>query len=104
MAKMKKFMAVHRDPNISWGKIEENWVKSANVETATWIRTCYNKHVGVRYCVWLSPDIEKLKSVFKDLNVTYESLLEVEETVPDLWGDKWEDHLSADSKSDTLGF
>ena len=104
MAKVKKFMAVHKDPNISWKKVEENWAKAANVETATWIRTCFNKKEGVRYCVWLAPDFEKLEMVFNDLGITYESLLEVEETVPDLWGAKWKDHLAVDSKSDTLAF
>lgn len=104
MAKMKKYMVVHRDPKSSWKKIEENWAKSANVETATWLRTCFNKKEGVRYCVWLSPNEKKLKSVFKNLGVTYESLMEVEETIPDLWGSKWKKHLTADSKSDTLGF
>jgi len=104
MAKMKKFMAVHRDPKISWKMVEENWAKSARVEEATWIRTCYNKNVGVRYCVWMAPDAETLKSVFKNLDVTYESLLEVEETIPDLWGKQWEEHLKAESKSDTLAF
>ena len=104
MAQIKKFMAVHRDPNISWEAVEENWAKAANVEAATWIRTCYNKKEGVRYCVWLAPDVEKLKSVFSDLGVTYESLLEVEETIPDLWGYKWKEHLDAELKSDTLAF
>ncbi len=104
MAKIKKFMAVHRDPNISWEKIEENWAKAANVEAATWIRTYYSKKEGVRYCLWLAPDAEKLKSVFNDLGIIYESLLEVEETIPDLWGHKWKEHLAAESKSDTLAF
>jgi hypothetical protein len=31
-------------------------------------------------------------------------MLEVEETVPDLWGKKWKEHLAAESKADTLGF
>jgi hypothetical protein len=104
MAKIKKVMAVHIDPNISWEKVEENWAKAANVEAATWIRTCYSKKEGVRYCLWLAPDAEKLKSVFNDLGITYESLLEVEETIPDLWGQKWKEHLAAESKSDTLAF
>jgi len=42
--------------------------------------------------------------VFKKLGVTYQSLLEIEETVPDLWGRKWKEHLTADAKSSTLGF
>jgi len=104
MAKMKKFMAVHRDPEISWKAVEENWAKSARVEEATWIRTSYNKNLGVRYCVWMAPDAETLKSVFESLGVTYESLLEVEETIPDLWGEKWQEHLTAESESDTLAF
>lgn len=104
MSKMKKFMAVHRDPEISWEKVENNWAKSASVESATWIRTYFNRNEGVRYCTWMASDLEQMKSVFNDLGVTYESLLEVEETVPDLWGKKWEEHLAADAKSDTLGF
>ncbi|RPI70808.1 MAG: DUF4242 domain-containing protein [Ignavibacteriales bacterium] len=104
MAKLKKYMAVHKDPKISWKKVEENWAISANIDVATWLRTYFNKNEGVRYCVWLSPDAKKLKSVFKNLGVTFESLMEVEETVPDLWGDKWKKHLVADSKSATLGF
>ena len=43
MAKMLKYMVVHKDPNITWDQIEENWSKLANVETATWVRTCFNK-------------------------------------------------------------
>lgn len=104
MARMKKFMVIHRDPNISWKKVEGNWAKAANVESATWIRTFFNKKDGVRYCVWFSPRAEKLASVFKDLGVNYESILEVEETIPDLWGEKWRKHLDEDAKSDTLAF
>lgn len=104
MAGMKKFMVVHRDPGASWDKIQENWVKLANVKSARWIRTCFNRQEGVRYCVWLSPDEDKLKSIFKELEVSWESMLEVEETVPDLWGAKWEEHLAAEAKADTLGF
>jgi len=28
MKKMKNFMVVHRDPEVSWDKIEENWSKA----------------------------------------------------------------------------
>lgn len=104
MAKAKKFMVYHKDPKVSWKKIEENWARSANIETATWVRTYYNKKEKVRYCLWLAPDEKNLEKVFKKLGVSYESLIEIEETVPDLWGKKWKDHLSADSKSATLGF
>ncbi len=43
MAKMSKYMVTHINPDVSWEKVEENWAKLANVETASWIRTCYNK-------------------------------------------------------------
>lgn len=101
---MKKFMVVHRDPNITWQDVEANWAKSAAVESPTWIRTYYNKKRGVRYCVWLAPDEATLKSTFKDLKVAFETLIDVEETVPDLWGESWKKHLSKESKSDTLAF
>jgi hypothetical protein len=103
MKQMKKFMVVHRDPTIPWSKVEENWRKLANVESATWIRTCYNKEKGVRYCVWLAPDESELNKLFSGLNISWESMLEVQETVPDLWGEKWEAHLEAEATADTLG-
>ena len=104
MAKMLKFMAVHNDPNITWDKIEENWSKLANVETVTWIRTCFNKKMGVRYCLWLAPNEDALKSIFSNMNISFESIIEVEETVPDLWGRKWDEHLKAEEKASTLAF
>ena len=104
MAKLLKYMVVHKDPDISWDKIEENWGKLAKVEEATWVRTCFNREKGVRYCVWLAPTEEVLKSIFKELNTSYESIMQVEETVPDLWGKKWEEHLKAEEKSSTKGF
>ena len=105
MAQLKKFMVVHRDPNISWEKVEENWIKLAKVEGGKWIRTCFNKKEGVRYCVWMAQNEEDLKKIFDDLHVSWESMLEVEETVPDLWGKKkWEEHLAAEAFADTKGF
>jgi hypothetical protein len=104
MAKMAKYMVVHKDPKITWDKIEENWGKLANVEKATWVRTCFNREKGVRFCVWLAPDEAVLQSIFDELGVAYESITAVEETVPDLWGKKWEEHLAAEAKASTLGF
>jgi len=104
MAKLTKFMVVHRDPNVSWEKVEKNWRKLANVESATWVRTCFNKKEGVRYCVWLASTADDLKKIFAELNISWESMMEVEETVPDLWGKKWDEHLAAEEKADTLGF
>ena len=104
MAKLLNYMVVHKDPDISWDKIEENWGKLAMVEEATWVRTCFNKEKGVRYCVWLAPTEEVLKSIFKELNISYESIMQVEETVPDLWGKKWEEHLKAEKTASTKVF
>jgi hypothetical protein len=104
MAQMKRFMIVHVTPKTEWKKVEENWAKLAVVETATWVRTCFNKEKGVRYCIWLAPDEKTLSSIFKELDIAYESIIEVEETVPDLWGKRWQEHLKAEAKSSTLGF
>lgn len=104
MNKMLKYMVVHADSHVPWEKVEENWAKLANVENATWVRTCYNKEKGVRYCVWLAPSAKVLATIFEELDIAYESIIEVEETVPDLWGKKWQEHLEADATADTLGF
>ena len=101
---MRKYMVVHRAPELSWNVVEENWRKLANVETATWITTYFNAKGGVRFCVWLAPDMEELKKVFTDLGISWESMIEVEETTPDMWGKKWKQHLKAEATADTLGF
>ncbi len=41
---MKKFMAVHKEPELSWEIVEENWRKLAKVETAEWVKTYYNQN------------------------------------------------------------
>jgi len=60
--------------------------------------------MGVRYCLWLAPSEDALKSIFSNMNISFESIIEVEETVPDLWGKKWEQHLKAESEASTLAF
>lgn len=105
MTKMTKFMVYHNDPVISWDQVEKNWRKLATVEKASWVRTYFNKEKGMRYCLWLAPSKEELQEIFDDLNISLESIVEVEETIPDLWGSKkWKEHLKAESAADTLAF
>lgn len=105
MAKMTKFMVFHNAPDIQWENVEKNWRKLAEVEDAEWIRTYYNKEKGMRYCLWLAPSEKKLKNIFDNFSVNFETITAVEETVPDLWGRKrWKEHLAADAKADTLAF
>ena len=101
---MKKFMAVHKEPELSWEIVEKNWRKSAQIETAKWVKTYYNQKEGIRFCVWLAPGMEALQKIFSDMDISWESMYEVEETKPDLWGEKkWKEHLEAESTADTLG-
>ena len=54
--------------------------------------------------MWLAPDMEALQKIFSDMDVSWESMYEVEETKPDLWGEKkWKEHLEAEATADTLG-
>lgn len=97
-------MAVHKELALSWQIVEENWRKLAQVESAVWVKTYYNQKEGVRFCVWRAPDMEALKETFSDTDVSWESMYEVEETKPDLWGEKrWKEHLEAEATADTLG-
>jgi hypothetical protein len=100
---MRTYMVVHRAPELSWEIVQKNWRKLARVESATWITTYFNVDAGVRYCVWKASDTATLKSIFDELGVSFESMIEVEETRPDMWGKKWEEHLEAETTADTLG-
>jgi len=44
-----------------------------------------------------------LQNIFTDLNISWESMVEVAETVPDMWGGRWQTHLEAEATADTLG-
>ena len=103
MKNMKRFMAYHHDPDLDFNVVQENWRKLANVESATWIRTCYNEKKNIRYCIWLAPSKEELKKIFTNMGVSWETIVEVKETVPDLWGKKWEEHLAAEATASTKG-
>lgn len=103
MAKFKKYMVVHNNPGIDCKVVQANWRKLARVENATWERTYFNEKKGMRYCVWRSDNDKDLMKIFNDMNVSWEAIIPVEETVPDLWGEKWQEHLEADKAADTLG-
>ena len=104
MAHKTKFMVVHNDPHISWTEVEKNWRALANIESAAWVSTFFNKKEGVRYCLWLASDENQLKGIFDEFKVSWESILAVEETTPDIWGRKWREHLVQEEKADTLAF
>ncbi len=96
-------MVVHRAPQLSWEIVEKNWRKSANIESATWITTYFNVEEGVRYCLWNAPDKAALEKIFGNLEISFESIAEVEETKPHKWGKKWVTCLEADATAETLG-
>ena len=100
---MKKFMVYHHDPDVDCNVVQANWRKLTRVESGTWIRTYFNEEKGMRFCHWLAPDEETLKNIFTRMNVSWETIVEVQETIPDLWGEKWEEHLAAERSADTKG-
>jgi hypothetical protein len=101
---MNKYMVVHKEPELSWESVEENWRKLAQVEHAKWVTTFYNQKEGIRFCIWLAPDMETLHKVFTDIGVSWESMHEIFETKPDMWGEeRWKEHIEAEASADTLG-
>ena len=102
MAKLKKYLVVHENPGIDCNIVQANWRKLATVETATWVRTYFNEEKGMRYCLWLAQDKDQMKKIFDEMDVSWESIVQVEETVPDLWGEGWNKHLEAEKSADTL--
>jgi hypothetical protein len=102
MKKMKNFMVVHRDPQVPWQKVEENWSKMVDLEAATWLRTYYNVNEKVRFCLWLAPNAEALEKIFADFQIRWESISEVEETIPDIWAKKYRAQMEAEEREDTV--
>jgi hypothetical protein len=103
MAKMKKFMVVHHNPGLDCKVLQGNWRKLAKVESASWMRTYFNEKEGMRYCIWMATGEEDLKKIFTEIGVSWEAIMPVEETVPDLWGEAWIEHLEKEATADTLG-
>ena len=103
MANFNKYMMVHNNPGIDCDEVQANWRKMAAVETATWIKSYFNEEKGMRYCIWLAASEEVLKNIFTEIGINWDSIVQVEETVPDLWGEKWHEHLEKDAVADTLG-
>ena len=104
MEDLKRFMVVHKDPEIKWEHVERNWRKLAQLRAAKWERTYFNRLAGARFCVWIASSDQVLEKVFKDLEIAFESIIEVEETVPDLWGKRWQEHLAEEEQADTKAF
>ena len=94
MSKTNKYMMIHNSPGVDWEVVKENWRKLAGVEAATWIKTYYNKETGMRFCIWLAPTEEVLKDICTELGISWESITQVEETVPDVWKGNWADDLA----------
>ena len=83
---MKTFMAVHKAPKLSWDIVEKNWRKLAEEKSVKWIITYYNVDECLRYCVWQAQDRTALEKTFGDLDISFESIKEVKETRPEMWG------------------
>ncbi|MBI9085321.1 MAG: DUF4242 domain-containing protein [Desulfobacterales bacterium] len=103
MTKFNKYIAVHHNPGIDCKVVQANWRELAKVESAKWIRTYFDEDSGRRFCIWLAPDEAEVKKIFDEIGVSYEYILPVEETSPDLWGEKWQEHLQKDAVADNLG-
>jgi hypothetical protein len=101
---MPKYMVTHRSPELNWRIVEKNWSELAGFEHAQWVKTYFNVEEGVRYCVWLARDIGKLKQAISFLDISWELILEVEETTPDMWDWKRKEHIKTETVADTLGF
>lgn len=58
-----------------------------------------NQYAGFTVC--RCPD--RGKNVFTEMDVSWETIVAVEETTPDLWGEKWQEHLLVEATADTKG-
>jgi len=102
--KLYKFMMVHKNIEVDCKDVQSKWRKLADLGVGTWERTYTNEDKGVRYCIWIAESEEALKNIFTEIGISWESILMVEETKPDLWGEKkWKEHLEREAVASTLG-
>ncbi len=101
--KFHKFMMVHSNFDIDCEEVQASWRKLADREVGVWVRTYTNEEKSIRYCIWLAQSEETLKNIFTEIGVSWDSILQVDETTPDLWGEKWQEHLEREAVADTLG-
>ena len=103
MANVNKYMVIHNNPGIDCNEVQANWREMAAVKAATWVNSYYNEEKGLRYAIWLAPKDDDLKNILSDIGTKWESVIPVVETSPDMWGEKWEEHLARDATADNLG-
>jgi uncharacterized protein DUF4242 len=103
MSKLNKYMMVHNTPGIDCEEVQANWRKLAKIEAGAWLRTYYNEEKGIRYCLWMTQSEEELKNIFIEIGISWDTITPVEEIIPDLWGEKWNEHLKNDVVADNLG-
>ncbi len=102
-AKLNKFMMVHSNLDTDCKEVQASWRKLADTGVGVWVRTYTNEEKSLRYCIWLASSEEALKNIFTEIGLSWDSIVPVEETTPDLWGEKWQEHLEREAVADTLG-
>jgi hypothetical protein len=103
MAIMNTYLMVHNNPDIDCEEVQARWRKIATDKAGKWVKSYVNEGQNTRYCIWMASDIEDLKNIFTELGISWESIIQVDEIVPDMWGEKWQEHLEIDATADTLG-
>ncbi len=82
---MAYYLVVHNEPSVPKETIESRWIELALEHRAFWRKTWHNLGVGKRFCWWDATDKEILEQIFKEHDITWESITEVNLTAPADW-------------------
>lgn len=82
---MPKFLAIHNESNIDRVLLESRWTEIAKDPRADWQLTLFSEDPGERYSEWDAPDRYAIETIFRDLEIGWSEILEVEVTSPSEW-------------------
>jgi hypothetical protein len=83
--KMAYYLSIHYEPSVPREKVEGRWIELARERRALWVRTWFNLHVGKRFCWWDAPDKDALEEIFRDHDIPWDEIVQVEHTTPADW-------------------
>ncbi len=82
---MTKFLTIHEETDVDRVRLESRWTEIAADPRADSQMTLFNMDLGERFCEWDAPSAEILEEIFRELNIKWTEILEVDVTAASKW-------------------
>jgi len=82
---MIHLLSVHNEGSAPAEEAGSGWPALVREGDVTWVKTWRDLESGKRYCWWGAPGKEALEALFRNLEISWEDILEVKFTTPRDW-------------------